>query len=306
VLTQVANRVGQAAITLLGASVLVFVLVRIVPGDPVDLLTSPQTPLALKQQLRETLGLNRPIYIQYALFLGDAVKGDFGNSLRFQQPASALVLQRFPFTLELTLAGLGLALLVGIPLGLLAGRRPGSLADRGSMLLALAGQSIPNFWLGIVLIVIFAVRLQWLPTSGIGGPIHLILPAVTLASYNAALIARLTRSGVRDVIRQDYVRTARAKGLPEKYVLWRHTVRNALIPIITVIGLQFGVLLGGAIIVESVFAWPGIGSLLIDAIHWRDYPVVQATVLLSVLIFVLINVCLDILYRAIDPRIRYA
>ena len=254
------NRMIQSAVVLLGTSLLVFGLLRIVPSDPVDLLTRPGTPEHLKEEQRRALGLDQPLYVQYSVFLRNALQGDFGNSFRFNQPASTLVLHAFPATLALTLLALGLAILLGGPLGVLAATRPGSLADRASMMTAVVGQSIPNFWLGIVLIIVFAVRLRWFPTSGSGSIQQLILPTITLASYNVALIARLTRSGLRDALRQDYIRTARAKGLGESSVLTRHAIRNALIPIVTVIGLQFGTLLGGAVIVETVFAWPGIGS----------------------------------------------
>jgi ABC-type dipeptide/oligopeptide/nickel transport system permease component len=299
------GRVIQSAIVLLGTSLLVFGLLRIVPSDPVDLLSRPGTPEAQKAVQRRALGLDQPLYVQYGVFLRDALRGDFGTSFRFNQPASALVLHAFPATLALTLLALGLAVMLGGPLGILAAMRPGSLADRVSMVLAVVGQSIPNFWLGIVLIIVFAVRLRWLPTSGSGSVQQAILPTVTLASYNIALIARLTRSGMRDALRQDYIRTARAKGLGESTVLTRHALRNALIPIVTVIGLQFGTLLGGAVIVETVFAWPGIGNLVINAIGWRDYPIVQAVVLLSALSFVLINFVLDAAYSWLDPRIRH-
>jgi ABC-type dipeptide/oligopeptide/nickel transport system permease component len=295
----------QSLITLVGTSLLVFVLIRVVPGDPTDLLTSPETPQYLKVQLRKSLGLDRPIFVQYGIFLRQALQGDFGNSLRFQRPAAQLVASAFPATLELTVVALLVAVLISGPLGMLAGRYPGSLAERMSMLLALLGQSVPNFWLGIVLIVLFSVQLHWLPTSGRGSVQQLIMPCAALASYNIGLIARLTRSGVLDVLRQDYIRTARAKGVGEFRVLVRHAIRNTLIPITTIVGLQFGTLLGGAIIVETVFAWPGIGTLMIDAIHWRDYPIVQAGVLLSAVVFVLINYLLDVMYVWIDPRIRY-
>jgi ABC-type dipeptide/oligopeptide/nickel transport system permease component len=304
-LRYLASRFAQSAIVLLGTSLLVFVLLRIVPSDPVDLLTRPGTPEYLKEEQRHALGLDQPLYVQYGMFLRNALSGDFGTSFRFNQPATLLVVRAFPATLALTLLALGLAIVIGGPLGVLAATRPGSLADRLSMVTAVVGQSIPNFWLGIVLIIVFAVRLHWLPTSGSGSLQQAILPTVTLASYNIALIARLTRSGVRDALRQEYIQTARAKGLAESAVLTRHALRNALIPIVTVIGLQFGTLLGGAVIVETVFAWPGIGSLVINAIGWRDYPIVQAVVLLSALIFVVINLVLDAVYSWLDPRIRH-
>jgi peptide/nickel transport system permease protein len=301
-----ALRLMQSIVVLLGTSVLVFALLRIVPGDPVELLSSPQTPAYLMARQREALGLNRPLIVQYIIFLGQAVRGNLGTSFRFNEPATRLVLAAFPKTLELAGVAMGLAVLIGGPLGVLAGARPGSPGDRAAMVIALIGQSIPNFWLGIVLIIVFAVRLHWLPTSGSGSFKQLILPSVTLASYNIALVARLTRSGMLDVLRQDYIRTARAKGLREGSVLSRHALRNTLVPVVTVIGLQFGTLLGGAVIVETVFAWPGIGTLVINAISWRDYPIVQAVVLCTAVAFVTINFALDLMYMWLDPRIRYA
>ena len=216
-----------------------------------------------------------------------------------------MVLDALPYTMLLAFVALAIAVAIGIPLGIVAAVKRGTRIDRVTMILGVLGQSIPNFWLGLVLIVVLSVHFRLLPTSGSGGPQHIVLPAVTLASYNIALIARLTRSSMLDVLGQDYVRTARAKGLSRGVIIRRHALRNTLIPIVTVIGLQFGTLLSGAVIVEAVFAWPGIGLLVVNAIQWRDYPIVQTTVLLSAFVFILVNLALDFLYIWIDPRVRY-
>jgi ABC-type dipeptide/oligopeptide/nickel transport system permease component len=301
----VLQKLRQSIIVLIGTSVLVFVLLRVVPSDPVDLLSPPGTSEKVKAEQREALGLNRPLVLQYFSFAGSALTGQFGRSFRANRPALDMVVQALPYTIVLATFALAVAVAIGIPLGVLAALRRGTFIDRGTMILSVLGQSIPNFWLGILLILIFAVRLHVLPTSGAGGFSHLILPGLTLASYNISLVARLTRSSMLDVLHQDYVRTARAKGLSAGVVLRRHAIRNALIPIVTVIGLQFGTLLGGAVIVEAVFAWPGIGLLVVNAIQWRDYPIVQATVLFSAAIFIVLNLVLDVAYVWIDPRVRY-
>jgi ABC-type dipeptide/oligopeptide/nickel transport system permease component len=301
----VLQKLRQSFVVLVGTSILVFVLLRVVPSDPVDILSPPGTSEQVKAEQREALGLNRPLVIQYVSFAADALTGRFGRSFRANRPALAMVAQALPYTAVLATTALLIAAAIGIPLGILAALRRGSAVDRGMMLLSVLGQSIPNFWLGIVLILVFAVHFRILPTSGSGDLPHLVLPSITLASYNIALVARLTRSSMLDVLDQDYVRTARAKGLSPGVVIRRHAMRNALIPIVTVIGLQFGTLLGGAVIVEAVFAWPGIGLLVVNAIQWRDYPIVQATVLFSSTVFILLNLILDIAYVWIDPRVRY-
>jgi ABC-type dipeptide/oligopeptide/nickel transport system permease component len=256
------------------------------------------------QQTRHEMGFDRPLYEQYLIYLSDLVQGNLGTSIRFQQPVLDLVLQRIPATVELALASMAWATMFAVPLGVVAAVRRHSRWDTGAMLGSLLGQSVPTFWLGILLILVFAVQLRLLPTSGRGTWQQLILPSITLGAYMMALITRLTRSGMLEVLGEDYVRTARAKGLLERVVLLRHALRNALVPVVTVLGMQVGALLGGAIITEAVFAWPGIGTLTINAIYMRDYPIVQATVLISAAAFVGINFLLDLTYQYLDPRIR--
>jgi len=244
------------------------------------------------------------LWVQYAVFLADALRGDFGQSLFTQESALALIWERMPATLELTLAGMLVGLGIAIPLGVVSAIRRGSLTDRLCTVGAVAGQAMPIFWLGIMLIILFAVLLRLLPASGRGTPAHLILPAVTLGAYLAPLTMRLTRSGMLDVLTQDYIRTARAKGVGERVLLFKHGLRNAAIPIVTVLGVQFGRLLGGAIVTETVFAWPGVASLALKAIRTYDYPVVQGSVVLLALLIVLVNVLTDIAVTCLDPRIR--
>lgn len=289
--------------TLLGISLVVFVLVRLT-GDPVNILLPIDATDEARQELREDLGLDRPLPVQYLTFLGNAVRGDFGNSVRYKQPALELFIERLPATIELSAAALLIAVGLGIPMGFYAAAKRDSAVDNLLRFLSLVGQAIPIFYLGLVLIVIFAVKLNALPATGRGGVSNVILPAVSLATPMLALIARLTRYCMLDVLSQDYVRTARAKGLREQAVLRRHVFKNGLIPIVTVIGLQVGTLFGGAVVTETVFAWPGVGRLAIQSIYARDFPVTQVSVLLLALIFVLINLLVDISYTWIDPRIR--
>jgi len=256
------------------------------------------------QAAHAALWLDRPLIVQYGTFVSRAVHGDLGDSFRYQRPALGLVLQRFPATAQLAAVAMAITILVGVPLGLVAAAQRGGWVDRTVMLTASLGQSLPTFWLGIMLIVIFAVALRWLPTSGRGSIAQLVLPAVTLAGYSTALTARLTRAGMLDVFAEPYIRTARAKGLREITVLVRHVLRNGLIPVVTLLGLQVGTLLGGAVITEAVFAWPGVGLLAVSAVFTRDYNVVQAVVLLSTVIFIVVNLCIDLCYVVLDPRIR--
>jgi ABC-type dipeptide/oligopeptide/nickel transport system permease component len=256
------------------------------------------------EDFRDRMGFNDSLAVQYVRFLSGAVKGDFGQSLRHQQPSMGLVLERLPATMELAAAGMALALLVAIPVGIATARRRGSFVDYLGMGGSLLGLSMPNFWVGIVGILIFSVHLRLVPTSGRGTWLQLILPAFALGSYLMALIARLTRSGMLEVLGQDYVRTARAKGLPERLVVWRHALRNTLIPLVTVVGLQIGELLGGTVVIETVFAWPGVGRLVVQAVFQRDYPLVQAAVFVLAMIFVGVNLFVDVTYRFLDPRIR--
>jgi len=285
-------------------TVVVFGLLHLTPGDPASLMLGEQATPEQIRDLRHALGLDEPLVTQYAWFLAHAVRGDFGASIRAQRPALEVVLERLPATLLLTAGAFTFALCVGLPIGVISAVKRLSLWDHGSMALALMGQSMPVFWLGLMLIVVFSVHLRWLPVSGAGGPEHLVLPAVTLGTFLIGLIIRLTRSSMLDVLGQDYVRTARAKGLAERAVIVRHALRNALIPVVTLLGLQLGMLLGGAVITETVFAWPGVGMVTVTAIYQHDYPVVQCAVFISAVLVVSINWAVDVLYHVLDPRIR--
>jgi len=295
----------QAIPLLFLTSVVVFLLIHITPGDPVRLMLGEHASDEQVAAVRAQMGLDRSFPEQYLRFVFRALQGDLGMSIRAVRPTSELVMVALPATLELTAAALFLAVLVGIPVGILAALKPGSLFDNLALFLALLGQSIPSFWLGLTLITVVALRWQLLPTSGRGGLQHLILPACSLAPFLAGIIVRITRTSFLDVLSQDYIRTAYAKGFPLSPVLFKHALKNAMLPIITILGLQTGALLGGAVITETVFGWPGVGQLAVNAVHNRDYPVVQAVVLVSALIFVVINLVVDILYSVIDPRIRY-
>jgi ABC-type dipeptide/oligopeptide/nickel transport system permease component len=298
------SRLGQGLVTVFLASLVVFVLIRAVPGDPAVIMLGEQATLEDLGRLRSVMRLDRPLYEQYMTFLGQLLAGDLGMSIRFQRPAGELVKDRLGATAALAGAGLGLACLIGVPIGVLGAVRASSLTDRAVRVAALLSQAVPGFWLGLVLITIFAVQLRVLPASGGGDFSHLILPAITLASFLLGLTIRLTRASILDVLKQDFIRTARSKGLAERVIAFRHALSNALIPVVTVLGLQVGTLLGGAVITEAVFAWPGIGNLAVLAIYQRDYPVVQAVVLLSAVVFVVTNILVDLLCTWIDPRLR--
>lgn len=299
------RRLLQSIATLIGASVLVFVLVRVVPGDPISLLASEALPPEIVEQQRHAFGLDQPLYVQYVLWISHAATGDFGTSYRFSRTASSVILERFPATLELAVVAFTFAVGAGMLMGVLAAVRQGTIWDRALSSIAVVGQGVPIFWLGIMLILIFAVDLRVLPTSGRGGPQYLVLPAFTLATWLMPPIARLTRASVVETLAAQYVTTARAKGLPERSVIVRHALRTALLPVVTILGVQMGNLLSGAIVTEAVFAWPGIGSVMIDAIRLRDYPIVQAAVLYSVFLYVLVNLLVDLLYVQLDPRVAH-
>jgi peptide/nickel transport system permease protein len=302
----VLRRLWQSALTLVGVSVLVFVILRVVPGDPAKMLLPDGAPQSAVDELNRQLGLHEPLYVQYSLFLQSVFRGDFGQSFQYRAPALRVVVERLAATVQLALAALLITVGVGVSLGIVAAVRRGTGYDYASTVLAVLGQSLPNFWLGIMLILLFGVALRWLPTSGFESWRHLILPAVTLAAFPMALVARLTRSSMLEILGRDFIRTGRAKGLAERAVILRHALRNAAVPLLTVLGLQIGTLLGGAVITESVFAWPGMGKLVVDAIFFRDFPVVQTVLILSATIFVVINLLVDLLYTVIDPRIRYS
>ena len=304
--TYVVRRLWQSALTLVGVSVLVFVILRVVPGDPAKMLLPEGAPQSAIEALNRQLGLREPLYVQYGLFLRSVFRGDFGQSFQYRAPAFRVVLERLGATVQLALAAMAITVAVGVTLGIVAAVRRGTGYDYASTVLAVLGQSLPNFWLGIMLILLFGVALRWLPTSGFESWRHLILPSVTLAAFPMALVARLTRSSMLEILGRDFIRTGRAKGLAERAVILRHALRNAAVPLLTVLGLQIGTLLGGAVITESVFAWPGMGKLVVDAIFFRDFPVVQTVLILSATLFVVINLLVDLLYTVIDPRIRYS
>ncbi len=299
------RRLLQSIFVVWGVSVLVFFLLRLAPGDPVVMLLAESASPEQIAAARAKWGLDQPIPVQYVVFLGRALRGDLGDSLFFQQPAIEVLFERMPATLQLSGVALLFSLAVAIPMGILSALKRDSIWDYLGTGLAMLGQAIPPYWLGIMLILLFSVSLRWFPTSGRGTLSHLVLPAITLGSVLMALVTRLVRSGMLDVLSEDYVRTARAKGLVERTVIVRHALRNILIPLVTVIGLQLGALFGGAVIVESIFAWPGVGRLALQAISARDYPLVQAAVLIISIVYVFLNLAVDILYVYLDPRIRY-
>ena len=298
------RQIVQAAIVLLNVSLVVFVLVRIVPGDPARLMLGMEASEEAVQAARVQFGFDRPLYVQYVQFVAGALRGDLGQSVRFRRPVGDLLRESFPATLELALAATAIALVLAVPAGIYAAVHRDGVLDRLLMAGALIGRAMPIFWLGIMLITLFSVRLGLLPTSGRGSLAQLIMPSVTLSTYVMALLARLTRSNMLDVLREPYVRTARAKGLREIVIVHKHALMSAALPIVTVLGLQVGALLSGAVVTETVFNWPGIGTLALRAIQQRDYPVVQGVVLVSAALFVVINGAVDLAYRYLDPRVR--
>ncbi|GAB4418141.1 MAG: ABC transporter permease [Anaerolineae bacterium] len=299
------RRTLQALPLLFLASLVVFLLIHITPGDPVRLMLGEQASDEQIAAVRARMGLDRSLPEQYLSFIGRALQGDLGTSIRAVRPTVELIGLALPATLLLTAVALFLAVVIGLPVGILAALRPGSLFDNLALFLALLGQSIPSFWLGLTLISFIALRWRLLPTSGYGDWQHLVLPACSLAPFLAGLIIRITRTSFIEVLRQDYIRTAYAKGFALSPVVFRHALRNALLPIVTILGLQTGALLGGAVVTETVFGWPGVGQLAVNALSDRDYPVVQAVVLVSALIFISINLLVDLAYSILDPRIRY-
>ncbi len=300
------RRLALSLFVLLGVSVVVFGLVHLAPGDPARLMLYDTAPEEEVQAMRKTLGLDQPLYLQYWLFLSNALRGDLGRSLYYKQSTLRIILEHLPATVELTFAALIISLAVAVPMGILSAVRRDTVWDYAGMLLATIGQATPVFWLGLMFILLFSVQWTLLPSSGRGGIDNLIMPSVTLGAPLMALVTRLVRSGMLDILGEDYIRTARAKGLTEQLVVYRHALRNMLIPLVTVVGLQLGALLGGAVITETIFAWPGVGRLVVTAITARDYPLVQAATLLVSVYFVAINLLLDVLYVYIDPRIRVA
>jgi peptide/nickel transport system permease protein len=297
------SRFVTAIGVIFGVSIVVFFL-TFLSGDPAVLMLPSDASAERIQEFREARGYDDSIIIQYQRFLRHAVQGDFGESLRHNRPAMPLVIQRLPATFQLTITAMVMAIILAIPLGILSATNRGKFLDFGGMFVALFGQSVPNFWFAIMLITLFSVTLGVLPASGRGGPEHVILPAIAIAINLMALLTRLMRSSMLEVLGQDYIRTARAKGLAERFVLLRHALRNSLIPLVTVVGLQFGYILGGAVVIETIFMWPGVGLLTIQAIMNRDFPVVQAAVFILASSVVIINLLVDVTYTLLDPRIK--
>ena len=292
--------------TVLGVATLVFLLLSLLPGDPVEVMLGETAAPSDRAALRRTLGLDRPLTVRYLDFLGGLLRFDLGNSIHTGRPVSELIALHFPATAALTFAALITAITIALPAGLLAASRPHSAADRITLGASLVGVAIPNFWLGPMLIMLFAIDLRWLPVSGTGGAAHLVLPAMTLGLGMAGILTRLVRSTVSETLHEDYIRTARAKGASNRLVLWHHALRNALVPLLSVLGLQLGSLLAGSVITETIFAWPGVGRLTVQAINTRDYPVVQGCVLTIALSYVLVNLATDLAYAWVSPRMRHA
>lgn len=301
------GRLLATVVVMIGVSVLSFLILHLAPGDPVQVMAAQSGASAEDMAaLREQLGLNKPIYVQYLDFLGNALQGDLGRSIQSRQQVGDMILAQLPPTIRLTIAGMGIAIVVGVGGGVIAAVRPNSLLDSAIMVVATLGVAVPSFWFALLLIYGLSVRFHWFPAAGGTGLKPLVLPAITLGISAAAVIARLTRSSMLEVMRQDFIVTGRAKGLRERTVVYRHGLKNALIPVITVAGLQFGALLSGTVIIETVFARQGIGRLAVDAILNKDYPLVQGTVLATAVAYVLVNLVVDLLYALVDPRIRNA
>lgn len=291
--------------TLLGVLTLVFLLIHLIPGDPVEVMLGETASPADREELRQSLGLNRPLAAQYRTFLTDLAAGDLGRSLYERASVAAIVSARYPATLQLALCAMIAAVVISFPLATLAAVRRGGWIDRGALLFSLLGLSLPNFWLGPLLMIVFAIQLGWAPVSGRGGVSHLFLPALTLGLGMAAILTRILRASLLRAMTEDYVQTARAKGLPERRVWLKHTLRNALLSVVTIMSLQFGSLLAGSLITETIFSWPGIGRLTVQAIQMRDYPLVQGCVLVIAVSYILVNFITDLAYKFVDPRVTY-
>ena len=300
----IVRRLAIGVFVLWGATTMMFVLLRLAPGDPATLLLGPDASPDDLAALRQSLGLDRPLVVQYLTYVTDAARFDFGRSFRFGQPAMDVVLSRLQATVELTLTATIIAVVVGLALGMLAGRRPDGPMDRVVSGLTILLQGMPTFWVGIMLVLLFTANLGLLPSSGVGTPQHLVLPAVTLSLPFTAIVARITRTSVAQSMREPYIQTARSKGLTDFQILTGHALRNSLVPVVTIVGLQMGALLGGAVVVENVFAWPGLGSLVVESVSNRDYAVVQAAALLIAAFVVVLSMIADLSYSLLDPRVR--
>ena len=298
------QRLLQGVVSVIGASIVIFVISRL-SGDPIVLLLPTEAPPALIEQVRRDMGLAEPVWRQYLIFAGKALQGDFGQSYRWQQPALQLVLARLPATVELALAALLFSVTLAVPFGVLSAVHRGSWIDKLGKGFAMLGQAMPNFWVGLLMILVFSIHLNWLPAYGSGGPANLIMPAIALGWYPVAAQTRIVRSAMLDVLDSDYIRMGRAVGAPERVLIWKYALRNAAIPLVTILGVYFASMLGGAFVVETIFAWPGVGRTVVEAVFSRDFPVVQAGVLLTSVLFVLSNLLVDLSYGLIDPRIRH-
>ena len=299
------RRLWQGGISIVGASILIFIISRL-SGDPILMLLPTDAPQSLIDATRANLGLDRPLVIQYVIFAQHALAGDFGNSYRWQQPAMRLILDRLPATIELAICGLAFSVAIAVPVGVLSAVHRGGWIDRIGRVFAMLGQAMPAFWVGLLLILLFAVRLGWLPAFGYGTPVHVILPAISLGWYPVAAQTRIVRSAMLDVLDSDHIRLSRALGTPERLIVWKYALRNAAVPLLTMLGVYFAAMLGGAFVVETIFAWPGVGRTVVEAVFSRDFPVVQAGVLFTSILFVISNLLVDVCYGFVDPRIRHA
>ncbi|MEK4484430.1 nickel ABC transporter permease [Psychrobacillus sp. FSL H8-0484] len=297
------KRLVQIVPVILGVTLVVFLIMQMVPGDPAVIMAGEGASKETINELREDLGLNRPLHEQYLSYIGNVFQGDLGNSLKNNQPVMDEIMVRLPITMELAFFSIMITIVLGLIAGIISAVRPYSFSDISVMVVALIGISLPSFWLGLLLMYVFSVKLQWLPVAGWDSTAHIILPAITLGAGGAAIVARMTRSSMLEVVGQDYIRTAKAKGLKGHVIIYKHALRNALIPVITVVGLQFGSLLGGTVLVESVFAINGIGRMIVDSIRTRDIPMVQGGVLVASLVFVFVNLLVDVMYRVFNKRI---
>ncbi|MGG3884593.1 nickel ABC transporter permease [Brevibacillus panacihumi] len=301
----IVKRLLQVIPTLIGVSILTFFLIHAVPGDPARMIAGPEASAEEVAEVREHLGLDQPLYVQYGKYVSNLLKGDLGVSLRSERPVLDEIMLRFPSTITLTVMAIAVMVVIGLFAGIFSATRPNSLIDNVTMMVSLFGISLPVFWLGLMLILLFSYYLNLLPSGGNDGFSHFILPALALGLSSSAILARLTRSSMLEVINQDFVRTARAKGVKEKLVVYKHTLKNALIPIVTIIGLEFGTLLGGAVLTETVFSINGLGRFIIQSIQFRDYPSIQGSILFVAAIFVIVNLLVDLCYGLVDPRVKY-
>jgi peptide/nickel transport system permease protein len=298
------RRLLQSAFVIFGVACVTFLVLRLVPGDPARLMVPPGTSEKVVDSLRRELGTDQPLIVQFGRFLGGLLRGDLGESFRQGRPVLELVLEALPATLALATTTMLTAVLVAVPLGIVAAYRSGGILDRAILIFSLAGQSVPNFWLGVMLVLVFAIRLQWFPAIGMEGPSSIVLPTLTLALILVAILVRTVRQSMLEALNEDYVRTARAKGMPETKVVLVHALKNAAIPLVTILGLQVGFVLGGAFVVELIFDWPGVGLLALEAIDTRDFPVVQGVVILVAAVFTFANLAVDIAYAYLNPRVR--